>query len=378
MITYEMPHCIGGDILILGCIRRFDMQKYCDGFATRDRVVELSSKRQPDFLNIEKILNKKCPDRSTLFEFFMNYPLFEEILQEEIPKTNIAPFIVKAFRAAGYDYATISSTVGFYFPTHEHVAKKSISQNDGTMIVDDKTFDEYPWPDADSFDYSYLKNDNLRLPDGMKAIACLPGGVLENAISLLGFENMCIMMLEKPEFVKKVMDKIGSILYRHLERCLEYDTVGACFTNDDWGFNTQTMIAPKDMREYVIPWHKKFADLIHSSRRYAILHSCGMIGEVMDDVINVMKSDGKHSYEDNIMSVEDSYEELVGKIAVLGGIDLDYVCRKSPHEVYERSVKMLERAKGRGGYGLGTGNSIPEYVPNQNVYAMLCAVLANS
>jgi uroporphyrinogen decarboxylase len=32
---------------------------------------------------------------------------------------------------------------------------------------------------------------------------------------------------------------------------------------------------------------------------------------------------------------------------------------------------MLERAAGRGGYMLGSGNSIPEYVPPDHYFAML-------
>ena len=34
---------------------------------------------------------------------------------------------------------------------------------------------------------------------------------------------------------------------------------------------------------------------------------------------------------------------------------------------------MLERTSGRGGYMLGSGNSIPEYVPSENYLAMLRA-----
>jgi uroporphyrinogen decarboxylase len=34
---------------------------------------------------------------------------------------------------------------------------------------------------------------------------------------------------------------------------------------------------------------------------------------------------------------------------------------------------MLERASGRGGYGLGTGNSVPEYIPREAYFAMISA-----
>jgi uroporphyrinogen decarboxylase len=36
---------------------------------------------------------------------------------------------------------------------------------------------------------------------------------------------------------------------------------------------------------------------------------------------------------------------------------------------------MLERTAGRGGYALGTGNSVPDYVPDENYLAMIRAAL---
>jgi uroporphyrinogen decarboxylase len=35
---------------------------------------------------------------------------------------------------------------------------------------------------------------------------------------------------------------------------------------------------------------------------------------------------------------------------------------------------MIERTAARGGYALGTGNSIPDYVPIENYLAMIRAV----
>ena len=36
---------------------------------------------------------------------------------------------------------------------------------------------------------------------------------------------------------------------------------------------------------------------------------------------------------------------------------------------------MLERASTRGGYALGSGNSIPEYVPDDHSFAMIKAAV---
>ena len=127
------------------------------------------------------------------------------------------------------------------------------------------------------------------------------------------------------------------------------------------------------MKKYVYPYHKKIVEAAHKNGRPVILHSCGNLEKVMDDIIEEIGYDGKHSYEDKILPVEEAYEQFGGRIAVLGGIDLDFVCRRTPEEVSERCKKMVERTKCKG-YALGTGNSIPNYVPAENFKAMIRAV----
>jgi len=73
------------------------------------------------------------------------------------------------------------------------------------------------------------------------------------------------------------------------------------------------------------------------------------------------------------MPVEQAYDRYHKRIAILGGIDLDFVVRSTPEKVRQRSLAMLERSAHDGGYALGTGNSVPDYVPQVNYFAMIGA-----
>jgi uroporphyrinogen decarboxylase len=95
----------------------------------------------------------------------------------------------------------------------------------------------------------------------------------------------------------------------------------------------------------------------------------------MDDVIDTLKYDGKHSFEDTIQPVEQAYEQYGKRIAILGGIDVDFICRSDPAAVHERAKAMVERAGTLGGYALGSGNSIPSYVPHEGYFAMIAAAV---
>jgi len=125
------------------------------------------------------------------------------------------------------------------------------------------------------------------------------------------------------------------------------------------------------MRKLVFPWHRRIVETAHSAGRPALLHSCGYMNEIMEDIISDMRYDAKHSFEDKILPIEESYKKWGGRIALLGGIDLDFLIRSPIPAIQERSRNMLALAQEKGGYALGSGNSIPEYVPYEKYLAMI-------
>lgn len=330
----------------------------------------------PDFSNLEAVLALKVPQRPTLFEFFLNGPLYDRLAPNptQTGDTEVDAYIrtIHSFRNAGYDYATVG-VPGFGFAAAEVEQKQTRSINDGAVICDRDSYDAYAWPNPDDADYAMLDKLAVHLPTGMKFVVNGPGGVLENAIRLVGYEALCFIIIDNDSLAAEIFDAIGSRLVRYYDLAASHESVGAIIGNDDWGFKSQTMLSPADMRQFVFPWHEQLVAAAHAHGRPAILHSCGCLRSVMDDVIDGMKYDGKHSYEDTIQPVEEAYEEYGSRIAILGGIDLDYICRSSPDDVHARSAAMLERAMGRGAYALGTGNSVPEYVPDEGYFAMINA-----
>jgi uroporphyrinogen decarboxylase len=188
----------------------------------------------------------------------------------------------------------------------------------------------------------------------------------------MGYEAMCIATVDAPDLLADVFEAVGSRTVRYFERCVNHPAVGAVFSTDDWGFKTQPMLAPGMIRELVFPWHQRIVEVAHAAGIPAILHSCGNLETLMDGVIDELGYDGKHSWEDAILPVEQAWQRYAGRVAVVGGIDIDFLCRATPAEVYERSKAMIETT-GCAGYILGSGNSIPAYVPAENYLAMVRA-----
>jgi len=334
------------------------------------------TKRKPNFENLLKVLRREIPPRPVLMELFMNNVVYTKFCDPKYldGKEDISNMLImaSAFANLGYDYFIVWPS-GFGFPQKSRESKQTTTLNHEAAIYDKKSFDEYQWPNPEDFSMAHLVKVEPYIPENMKAVMVGPGGVLENIIGIMGYDNLCTQVYENPQLVSDVSENVGKRLVKYYEMAAEYNIIGAAFGNDDWGFNTQTMLSPKHMKEYIFPWHKKIVETMHNKNKPCILHSCGNPLEVMDDIIDDIKYDGRHSYEDNIIPVEDFYEKYHEKIAVIGGIDVNFIVTKSLDEIKERSKKMLERVAARGGYALGTGNSVPEYIPVDNYIAMLSA-----
>jgi uroporphyrinogen decarboxylase len=333
--------------------------------------------RQPCFDNLLRVLRREPTEHPVLFEFFLNQRLYRQLLgsrreNDENPLA-YARNLIRAFAAAGYDYASFAGGWLFDFARNSQAHLKTVSLNDGVIITDRASFDAYQWPDMDRIDYSILKTLEADLPSGMKLMIYTPNGVLENVIDLLGYDNLCLLLADDPLLASDIFERVGETLLAFYRKALPYRSVGLAMVNDDWGFKTQPMLSPDAMRTYVFPWHRRIVEAAHAAGRPAVLHACGNLESLMDEVIDDLKYDGKHSYEDAICPVEAAYAKWGDRIAILGGLDVDFMVRSDPATIYRRAKRMLAAAPT--GYALGTGNSVPEYIPDENYFAMTRAAL---
>ncbi|MFA5036875.1 MAG: uroporphyrinogen decarboxylase family protein [Candidatus Izemoplasmatales bacterium] len=329
----------------------------------------------PNFHNLELILQRKSAPRPVMFDFIIGDEKEKMLVGDLYNNTTEFDRVltdIRAFDSAGFDHASIVIR-GLDFTRkadeHAHVLTKSL--NSGATIIDWQSYQEYQWPKISNCDFSILDKAGKYLAPNVKFVPFSLDGILENTIGIMGYENLCLNIYDNPELVSAVFEQVGMRIEAYFTECLKSNYVGAILCNDDWGFNSQTMLPPDLLRQWVFPWYRRIVAKAHACGKYAILHSCGYFIDIIDDIIDEMKFDGRHSYEDKIMKVEDAYELLHPRIAVLGGMDVDFLSRASSVEIYERAKKMLIRTKTRGGYALGSGNSIPDYISNENYLALL-------
>ena len=234
-------------------------------------------------------------------------------------------------------------------------------------------FEAYPWPDPHRPELTQdLEWWSANLPDDMCLAALGIGHFAEFLTWLMGYETLCYALYDQPDLVRAIADRLYEYYQVVNERMLQFERVRIMFPSDDMGFKNGTLIAPDDARRLFLPGHKMTAQMSHDAGRVCILHTCGNLAEIIDDLVDDCAIDGKHSFEDTIEDVRQLKNDGYGRrTALLGGIDVDFLCRADPTAIRRRVRQTLDICQPGGGYCLGTGNSVANYIPLDNYLAMI-------
>ena len=314
----------------------------------------------PDFERLRQTLSRRGrPGFAPFYELYVNPGVMEKLLDKKIQgRADTLEF----YHRAGYDY--VPAWPGL------PLRRGNMGDSAGDHPIGDwRSFEAYPWPTTDDITFDEFDALAPKLPDGMKVIG-QTGGIFEALESLCGYSTLCYLLCDARDLVAAILDHLEALYVAMYTGMARLDTVGALVVSDDLGFKTQTLIAPDDLRELVLPRHKKLVDIAHAHGKPCILHSCGNLQSIMDDIIGTVGIDAKHSYEDAILPVAEAKRLYGDRIAILGGFDVDRLCRSSVAEIQDYTERLLADCAD-GGYALGSGNSIADYVPTDNYLTML-------
>ena len=281
----------------------------------------------------------------------------------------------------GYDFVRMGlegMTMPLKYMTADDTA--ALRRASGRQYVDETAgpitnwdeFEAYPWPDPATASTRALEWYEKNLPENMCIIGS--GGFAhfaEYLTWLMGYTTFCIALCERRDLVAAISRRLVEMYEVAVERILQFERVKVIWGSDDMGYRGGPLMSPADLREFVLPGHRLMAQKSHAAGRPYILHSCGDLKLIMDDLLDEVRIDGKHSFEDTIELVTDAKRTYGRRIALLGGIDVDFLCRASEEEVRKRVRHTLEICMPGAGYCLGTGNSVANYIPLDNYLAIL-------
>ncbi len=340
-------------------------------------------KFEPDYHHVLQVLSNQRPDRLPVYEHHIDADFISKVLGETISSKGLSPGeledyyrkVIGFWREMTYDAFDFEAAVCDILPGHG-----AIFGGMAGPIQTREDFEKYPWEDIPKiFRETYTPHfEAIRksLPPGMKAYGGCGYGIFEASQDLTGYENLCIMQCMDPELFADLFIRIGDlweILWEDVAK--RYADLFVFFRmGDDLGHKTSTLLDPLIIRQHIFPQYKRIIDLAHRYGKKFLLHSCGNIFPLMEDII-ALGIDAKHSNEDQIAPFTEWITKYSGRIGLFGGFDLNLLVLEKPGIVYQTVLEQgtLYRQMANG-YGLGSGNSIPGYIPVDGFMAMIEAV----
>ena len=337
----------------------------------------------PDFNNIVMAAKNITSERMPVYEHVISEKLMETILNKKFAdlyngdKNDKREFFRNHnnfYKTMGYDTVTMERCIGPAMP-----GSGALGQHKPGVIKTREDFEKYPWDEVPSIYFKqYAEDFELMgevMPAGMSAIGGVGNGVFECVQDIVGYEDLCYISIDDPELYDDLFTAVGNVMYKIWAEFLKKfgHIYCVCRFGDDLGFKSNTLIPEEHIKTKVIPQYARVIELVHSYNKPFLLHSCGKIFSVMEDLICVAKIDAKHSNEDQIAPFSEWVNQYGDRIGNFGGVDTDHLCRKSEQEIKNIVREVAGYSVGRGGFALGSGNSIPDYVPVAGYLAMIDA-----
>jgi uroporphyrinogen decarboxylase len=209
--------------------------------------------------------------------------------------------------------------------------------------------DKLTFPDpADKKFFADLQH--LRFPSHRLLVGEHPFALYERAWLIAGMQNLLAAMADQPERVDELFARIGAFELGIARRYLELG-VEAAWIADDYGMNSALMFSPAMWRRFVHPHLKALVDLYHGAGAIVILHSCGNIGGLIDELLAV-GVDVLDPLQPNCNRLEWIRERTLGRICLCGGLQTSAVAEDGT-KAFAMAQERIRQLGAMGGFIIG-------------------------
>lgn len=335
----------------------------------------------PDYRHVQESASNIEARRLPLYEHIINIGFMEKVLNKSFgdllngdynDKKEFLKTYCSFFKMMGYDTISFEHCIGSIMP-----GSGALGDHKEGVIKTEEDFKRYPWDSIpDLYFEKYSESFEILkevMPDGMKAIGGPGNGIFECVQDIVGYMNLCYISADNPELYSNLFKRVGDTNLKIWKRFLaEFEDIYCVFRfGDDLGFKSNTLLPADDVKEHIIPQYKRIVDEVHKYKKPFLLHSCGCIFPIMEELINIVKIDAKHSNEDLIAPFSYWVDTYGDKIGNFGGIDTDAVCGLNHQEMKEYIHDVIRHCSSKGGFAFGSGNSIPDFVPVDGYLTMI-------
>ena len=233
------------------------------------------------------------------------------------------------------------------------------------------------WPTPADFDFSPLvaeaENHKNRV-----IVGGLWTGIMGDAYRLHGFQNFLLNTALKPQLAKTLVNKLTDV-YLDLNQAY-FETIKGrmdiWFFGNDFGAQNGLLISRDMWLDIFFENIKQLTALAHSYGFKVMMHSCGGVSEIIDDLI-----EAGVDILDPIqvtaagMDPKSLADRFGGRIVFHGGVDTQQVLPKAaPEEVARHARDVANTLSEKGGYIFAPSQLLGSDTPLENIVAMYEAI----
>ena len=235
----------------------------------------------------------------------------------------------------------------------------------------------FTWPNPDYLNFDTCIRDLNNAGDvyRLSGFWCC---FFHNVSDLFGMENYFLKMLMEPDIVHAVTQKVCEFYLEANRRFFEQtgNLVDGFFFGNDFGTQKTLIIALDQFNEFIMPWFKKFTAQGHRYNYQVVLHSCGSIYDVIDQIINA-GVDCIHPIQAKAakMDAQTLADSFKGRVTFMGGIDSQHLMTNGKPDEIKADVRRVKSILGPGLIVSPSHEAILPNVPPENVEALAMAAL---
>ena len=182
---------------------------------------------------------------------------------------------------------------------------------------------------------------------GKYVVGADPVNFYERLRALMGFENLMIAAYTDRERFESLLDRLTDMTVDVVRGYAEAGGVHGFMSWDDWGLQTGLQIRPAQFREVFKPRYARIVDACHRHEMHYILHSCGVIRDIIPDLIDI-GTDVLQIDQPRLLGVDRLADEFGGKICFWNCVDIQWsVQAEVPLEEAREEAISMTRALGR-------------------------------
>lgn len=208
-------------------------------------------------------------------------------------------------------------------------------------------------------------------------IVSLGFALFERAWTLRGMEQLLVDMIESPEFVHGLLERITEYNLAFIDIALECD-VDCMRFGDDWGSQSGLIMGPALWREFIKPCIARMYKRVRDAGKYVMIHSCGDVDELFPELVD-LGLNIFNPFQPEVMDVFSTKKQYHGRLAFYGGISVQRLLPLgTPDDVRRETRRLLTELGKGGGYIACPSHDVPSDVSAENMAAMMEVLMDQS